>query len=131
MAPPIDREPIKQGDGASTHSAQMILGVNGEIKHLTKDARHVLGYYPSQRVESNFFQLVHESQRRRVMWELAEMVGRHRQHATWFVRVKTGIGTWRGLRVQASNQLHKSGPSGIVLTLTPTSQISTLRQPQA
>ena len=112
-----DRHPIR--DGVSTHCAQMILGANGEIKHITKDARDVLGYYPSQRIERSFFQLVHDDHRLRVMWDLAEMVGRHRQHAEWLVRIKTGIGMWTWWRVQASNQLHQSGPSGVVLTLTP------------
>lgn len=95
----------------------MILGTNGELKHVTKAARRLLRYYPSQRLETNFFQLVHNDHRVRVMWEFAEMVGRHRQRATWLVRLKTGIGTWQWCRVQATNQLHQSGWSGVVVTL--------------
>jgi PAS domain S-box-containing protein len=115
-----DRHPVQRG--GVPHHAQMIVGANGEIKHLTKEARRLLGYYPSQRIESNFFQLVHDEHRVRVMWELAEMVGRHRQRATWLVRLKTGIGTWLWLQVGASNQLHQSGLGGIVLTLSPTNK---------
>jgi len=106
------------------HHAQMILDANGEIKHLTKEARRLLGYYPSQRIESSFFQLVHDEHRVRVMWGLAEMVGRHRQRATWLVRLRTGIGTWIWLRVKASNQLHQSGLGGVVLTLSPTNTVN-------
>lgn len=123
-----DRHPV-QREGIPDH-AQVILSANGEIKHLTKGARRLLGYYPSQRIESNFFQLVHDEQRVRVMWELAEMVGRHRQRAAWLVRLKTGIGTWIWVRVKATNQLHQSGPGGILLTLSPTNQVRA-SQPQA
>lgn len=115
-----DRQPTP--GGSATHCAQLILGVNGEIKHLTKDARSVLGYYPSQRIQKNFFQLVHEDHRVRVMWEFAEMVGRRRQRAEWTIRLKTGPGTGPWWRVRAANQLHQSGPSGILVTLTPASQ---------
>jgi len=125
---PSDRHPMERS--TLPDHAQVILGTNGEVKHLSKGARQLLGYYPSQRIESNFFQLVHEEQRVRVMWELAEMVGRHRQRASWLLRLKTGIGTWIWLRVKASNQLHHSGLSGIVLTLSPTNQVRAF-QPQA
>lgn len=99
--------------------ARLLLDAQGRLKHVSKAARRLLGYYTSQRIESSFFNLVHEQHRTRIMWELAEMVGRHRQRAEWLVRIKTGHGPWRWYQIQAYNRLHRSQDRGIRLELAP------------
>lgn len=99
--------------------AQMVVDANGRIQRVSKLARQMLGYYSEQRIQSSFFQLVHEQHRTRIMWELAEMVGHHRLRAKWLVQLKTGQGTWRWFHARAHNRLHHTDNGGIVLELTP------------
>jgi len=101
------------------HAAQIVLDANGQLKRVSKLARQILGYYAAQRVRPRFFELVREHQQTRIMWELAEMVGHHRQRAEWLVQLKTGQGTWRWCHIHARNRLHHAGDSGIVLELVP------------
>jgi len=95
----------------------LLLDTNGTIRHTTRRACRLLDYRPGQVVDSNFFNLVHDESRKRIMWDLAEMAVRHRQQATWHVRIKTGEGDWEEYQVEASSQLHRSGVAGIVLEL--------------
>ena len=104
---------------STEHQARIVLDGNGKIKQVSKVARHLLGYYSSQRLKPCFFSLVREQHRTRIMWDLSEMVGRRRQRAEWFVQMKTAHGVWRWFRVLAYNRLHHSSQSGIVLELTP------------
>lgn len=111
--------PYRVGVTSVVQRAQMVLDANGKIRHVSKEARRLLGYYSGQRLDTCFFQLIHRRHRTRVMWEMAEMAGRNRYQAQWLIQVKTGLGTWQWYRVQASNQLHQSASPGIVLTLMP------------
>ncbi|PEN13148.1 hypothetical protein CRI94_10905 [Longibacter salinarum] len=83
----------------------LTLDSEGTVQSITRSARSLLEYGPSQTFDPYFFTHVHGRNLRRVMQDLAHMVCQRKQHARWLLRLRTGTGRWRWYRATALNRL--------------------------
>lgn len=90
------------------HVPVLALDRQGTIQHLNKPARRALEYRSDATVDDCFFSHVHGRNLRRVMRDLAHMVGHRKQRARWLLRLRTGNGRWRWYRAIARNRLDQS-----------------------
>lgn len=93
----------------------LILDAGGTIQHITHAARRVLDYASRDELDSYFFTHVHGRNLRRVMQDLAQIVQRRKQRASWLLRLRTGTGRWRWFRAVASQR--PDGEDGVVVRL--------------
>jgi PAS domain-containing protein len=84
----------------SPHIAALVLDADGTIQHLSRAARTLLEYKPSDTVDCCFFTHVHGHNLHRVMQDLAHMVHDRKQKASWLLRLRTGRGRWQWYRAQ-------------------------------
>lgn len=93
----------------SSHVPALSLNREGTIEHLTEPARRALEYCADTLPTGHcFFSHVHGRNLRRVMRDLALMVGHRKQRARWLLRLRTGSGRWRWFRAEAHNHLDQS-----------------------
>lgn len=88
------------------HVPVLALDEEGTLQSVSRAARALLEYGPSQTIEPYFFTHIHGRNLRRVMQDLAHMVCQRKQHARWLLRLRTGTGRWRWYRATALNRLH-------------------------
>jgi hypothetical protein len=99
----------------SPYAPALVLGPDAFVHHLTEAARRLLEYRPDQEFDSYFFTHVHGKNMLRVMRDLAAMVNRGSESASWLLRLRTGrTGRWRWYRAEATNRLRLSTPAIIV-----------------
>lgn len=97
--------------------AVVVLDVKGTIQHITGPARRMLDLGSRTVTGQRFFPRVHPDHLNRVMWDLAEMAVRGRQHATWLLRLKTGLGPWQWFKLEATHRLTRNEGARIILRL--------------
>jgi hypothetical protein len=88
-----------------------VLGPEGFVKHVTDAARRLLQYGPDQPFDDYFFTHVHGKNLHRVMRDLAAMVKRGSERASWLLRLRTGRDRWRWYRAEAINRLSLGTPA--------------------
>lgn len=88
------------------HLPLFTLDAEGSIESITRAARSLLEYSPSQSLDPYFFTHIHGRNLRRVMQDLALMVCKRKQSARWLLRLRTGTGRWRWYRATALSRLH-------------------------
>lgn len=97
----------------------LLLDKNGRIRKASPAACDILHRGTRDEVGGDFFELVEENNRNRVMWDLSEMACGGRHEATWTLRLKTGQRERQPVRIRARNRLHRSEHAGIELRLEP------------
>ena len=97
----------------------LLLDKNGIIRDASPAACHMLRCEAEEVVQDDFFEMVDDPNLRRVMWDMAEMACRGRTVANWTLRLKTGNGPKRPVRIQAQNRLHRAEHAGVELHLHP------------
>lgn len=98
--------------------AIVVLDEEGQIQHVSRNARQLLGLGKETIAGLSFFEHVHPDHLNRVKWDLVQMIGRGIQRVTWLLRLKTGLGPWAWFKLQAANRLQEKATSGIVLWLS-------------
>jgi hypothetical protein len=96
---------------ASPYAPVLVLGPEGFVKHVTDAARRLLQYGPDQPFDDYFFTHVHGKNLHRVMRDLAAMVKRGSERASWLLRLRTGRDRWRWYRAEAINRLSLGTPA--------------------
>jgi hypothetical protein len=109
-------EPTEETSGgfdalASPYTPVIVLGPDGFVKHMTKAARGLLQYRPDQDFDDYFFTHVHGKNLPRVMRDLAAMVKRGSERASWLLRLRTGRDRWRWYRAEVTNRLSLTTPA--------------------
>jgi PAS domain-containing protein len=98
-------------DLTSPYAPVLVLGPEGYVKHATNAARRLLQYSADQEFDDYFFTHVHGENLHRVMRDLAAMVKRGSERASWLLRMRTGRGRWRWYRAEAINRLSLTTPA--------------------
>ena len=98
-------------DLVNPYAPVIVLSPDGFVKHLTDAARRLLQYRPDQEFDKYFFTHVHGKNLHRVMRDLAAMVKRGSEQASWLLRLRTGRNRWRWYRAEVINRLSLSTPA--------------------
>lgn len=95
----------------------MLVNENGTIERVSQRACRLLDSDIRSLTGQTFLRRVHPRAARRVRHDLAQMVGREKQRASWLLRLKTGLGPWQWFKVEAEDRLNPGETGGIVLKL--------------
>lgn len=98
-------------DLVNPYAPMLVLSPDGHVKHMTSAARRLLQYGPDQEFDAYFFTHVHGKNLHRVMRDLAAMVKRGSEQASWLLRLRTGRDRWRWYRAEAINRLSLATPA--------------------
>lgn len=111
LLPSTPDAPERFEELVSPYAPVLVLSPDGFVKHLTGAARRLLQYRTEQAFDPYFFTHVHGRNLHRVMRDLASMVKRGTESASWLLRLRTGRDRWRWYRAEATNRLSFSTPA--------------------
>lgn len=87
----------------STHLPLILLNSDGTIAHVAAATRKLLGYPPTQLIDSEFTSLVHGKNLRQVMSDIASMQRGTKRKAFWLARLRAGDNRWKWFRISVDN----------------------------
>lgn len=99
------------------NDAVMLVNEDGMIERVSEGTCRLLESDARSLTGQTLLRRVHPRAVHRVRHDLAQMVGREKQHADWLLRLKTGLGPWQWFKVEAKNRLNRTETGGIVLKL--------------
>lgn len=87
-----------QEESESVPFPLLVLDDSATIRRCTPSACRLLQHDPGSLAEQSFLSLVHGRNVQRVMRDLAHLVHRRLQTASWLLRLRAGGGRWRWYR---------------------------------
>lgn len=73
----------------------IIIGFDGSIIDASHTAQALMGYASELSLDTNFFTLIHKNQLYTVMRDVADIICRGKQQASWLIRLKSSGGSWK------------------------------------
>lgn len=101
-----EKSPSRDTDKAA-HVPLIVLDAEGTVKHMTRAAKRLLEYAPSDTFDRCFFTHVHGRNLYRTMQDLAHMVCHRKRQASWLLRLRTGTGRWRWFKAEVRSLLNE------------------------
>ena len=80
----------------------LVVDSTGHLTALSPDARALLEFPASQRVETNFFSHVHSRNQYRVMRDVASLLLFDKTRCEWLLRMRSGRGRWLWFQATAT-----------------------------
>jgi PAS domain-containing protein len=101
--PAVERPEWKrfQNEDSPAPFPLLVLDASATIRQCTPTAYRLLRHPEGALEEQSFLSLVHGRNVQRVMRDLAHLVRRRMQTASWLLRLRAGTGRWQWYRVRA------------------------------